>query len=195
MVDKQTLRSVYLTKRKLLPKTEAKQRASLILDNFKLWSKAQDFSFIHVFLPIERQVEVNVWPIIHWLWKKGINTATSITQPTGNDLMHFSINENTKLITNKWGIPEPVNANPIVNLNELDIILVPLVVFDLEGNRIGYGKGYYDKFLSQCPAKTIKLGIAQTPPLDFISQTNESDVALDSCITHLGLYEFTHGKI
>jgi 5-formyltetrahydrofolate cyclo-ligase len=193
MVDKQTLRSVYLTKRKLLPTIEAERRAGNILESFKLWSKSQKFNCVHVFLPIERQKEVNVWPIIHWLWEQQIATITSITH--ANNLSHVVLNAATELSTSNWGIPQPENAIPFLNLNQIEVVLVPLVVFDLSGNRIGYGKGYYDKFLSQCPAETIKLGIAQSPPLDFISQMHTSDVALDGCITHLGHYEFTHGKI
>jgi 5-formyltetrahydrofolate cyclo-ligase len=150
---------------------------------------------VHVFLPIERQKEVDTWPMIQWLWKQEIRTITSITDSTANILTHVELNVSTKLNINKWGIPEPENSVPFLNLNELDLVLIPLIVFDLKGNRIGYGKGYYDKFLSQCQPETIKLGISQTPPLDSIPYINESDVALDGCVTHLGHYEFAHGKI
>jgi 5-formyltetrahydrofolate cyclo-ligase len=195
MVDKQTLRSVYLAKRELLTTYEIEQRKKLVVENFKLWVKTYHLKCIHVFIAIERQKEVDTWPIIHWLWEQNIKTITSITHTGSNNLAHVEFMATTKLSTNKWGIPEPENAASFLNFNELDLVLVPLVVFDLAGNRIGYGKGYYDKFLSQCKPETIKLGIAQTPPLDIIPYMHESDIVLDGCITHLGNYKFTHGKI
>lgn len=193
MVDKQTLRSVYLAKRKLLTAYEVEQRKSLILENFKIWAKAKHFNLVHVFIAIEKQKEVDTWPIIHWLWEQKIKTVTSITNRSINNLTHVDFNVNTALSMNEWGIPEPKNATSFTNLDSLDLVLIPLVVFDRVGNRIGYGKGYYDKFLEQCHPKTIKLGIAQTPPLDFIPMMEESDIPLDGCVTHLGIYKFTHG--
>ena len=57
---------------------------------------------------------------------------------------------------NKWKIPEPLNGI-VFDIKQLDVVFVPLVVFDLLGHRIGYGNGFYDRFLAQCLPETLKI--------------------------------------
>jgi 5-formyltetrahydrofolate cyclo-ligase len=95
----------------------------------------------------------------------------------------------TAMIPGNWHIPEPA-AGAILQPEEIDLVLVPLLAFDLQGQRVGYGKGYYDRFLRRCRPDVIKLGISFFDPVNRIEDTGHFDVPLSRCITPGRLYEF-----
>ena len=90
---------------------------------------------------------------------------------------------------NGFGVTEPVQGN-IIPKNSLDIIFVPLAAFDTKGYRVGYGKGFYDRFIPQCRPDVITVGLSFFEPVDEITDANEFDVPLKYCITPQQLYEF-----
>ena len=77
---------------------------------------------------------------------------------------------------------EPYN-NIFNDPEEIDLILVPLLAFDTYGYRVGYGKGYYDKFLKECREDLVKIGFSYFDPVDVIDDINAFDVKLTYCIT------------
>lgn len=89
----------------------------------------------------------------------------------------------------QWGIPEPVGKE-IWLPETIDLILVPLLVADAKGNRVGYGGGYYDRYLANTRRDTLKIGIGFFDIIDSVSDTAEFDVPLSGCITPSGYYEF-----
>lgn len=93
------------------------------------------------------------------------------------------------LIPGRWNIPEPERGE-IVDPLQLELVLVPLLAFDLQGHRVGYGKGYYDRFLQRCRPEVIRLGVSFFEPVDRIEDTGYFDVPLSRCITPGCLYEF-----
>lgn len=144
---------------------------------------------VHTFLSMTDKNEVDTFSIIDAMKRRnaGIAIAVSKTLPKG-ELAHYQLNEHTTIEKNNWGIPEPVEGSAAV-IHELDVVLVPLISFDLEGHRIGYGKGYYDRFLKTVP-RAQKIGLALTPPLDHIPYSHEHDVQLDACVTPFNVYEY-----
>jgi 5-formyltetrahydrofolate cyclo-ligase len=106
-------------------------------------------------------------------------------------MLHFLYDENTNLKQNKWGIIEPEGGIEI-NEHQIDVVFVPLLVFDKTGNRIGYGKGYYDKFLSKCKSDCIKIGLSLSPPLDLMTMMSPMDVPLDYCVSPVGVFKFNN---
>lgn len=72
----------------------------------------------------------------------------------------------------------------------IDMIFVPLLAFDKRGYRVGYGKGFYDKYLVQCRKDCIKAGFSYFEPLDRIDDHHDFDVPLDLCITPQNVYVF-----
>src|SRR5690606_37923119 len=90
---------------------------------------------------------------------------------------------------NEWNIPEPVDGIEI-DPKKIDVVFVPLLAFDEQGHRIGYGKGFYDKFLSECRPETIKIGLSFFEAESRIAQVFESDIALDYCVTPNRIYSF-----
>ncbi|MFT7351177.1 MAG: 5-formyltetrahydrofolate cyclo-ligase [Flavobacterium sp.] len=90
-------------------------------------------------------------------------------------------------------MPEPINnENELIEINstKIDVVFVPLLAFDLQGNRVGYGKGFYDKFLANCKPTTIKIGISFFEAEEKISDVFAKDVKLDYCITPEKVYSF-----
>ena len=119
---------------------------------------------------------------------KHIITIVPVVDLKNKVLLHKYYDENIQLHKNKYNIPEPINSKILTDLQKIDMILVPLLAFDKSGNRIGYGGGYYDKFLSQC--KGLKVGISFEPPIDAIKDVNPYDIKLDYCITPHKVYFF-----
>ena len=101
----------------------------------------------------------------------------------------IGVEDDTSFTTNTFGLTEPKNGEEI-NANEIDIVFVPLFIFDLRGYRVGYGKGFYDKFLASCKNDVIKIGFCYFEPIEKIDDTNNFDIPLNYCITPHNIYEF-----
>ena len=104
-------------------------------------------------------------------------------------MQHLHFEDEVELVHNAFGIAEPASG-AIIEPDEIDLALVPLLAFDERGYRAGYGKGYYDKFLSQCRADLVKIGISFFEPVDTIDDINQFDIFLNYCVTPQRVYEF-----
>ncbi|RYF83194.1 MAG: 5-formyltetrahydrofolate cyclo-ligase, partial [Chitinophagaceae bacterium] len=177
-----------LQKRKALSDQEFDQLNKHLLKEF---SKL-DFSgmeTIHVFLPIENKREPDTFLLINWL--KDTYPQTRIVVPKADFntfiMTHHEYMGAEDLERNLFNILEPMQAKQYTGA--IDIVLVPLLGFDLSGNRVGYGKGFYDRFLQELPGAK-KIGISLFPPIDKIEDTDGHDVLLDGCITPEKIYTF-----
>lgn len=106
-----------------------------------------------------------------------------------NTMQAVLINENTVYSTNHYGITEPKEGS-IVNPQTIDLIFVPLLICDMQGFRVGYGKGFYDKFIASCNPNVVTIGFNYFEPVDIISNIEEHDIPLCYCITPTKIYEF-----
>lgn len=97
--------------------------------------------------------------------------------------------EGSKPALNAWGIPEPTQGI-LTDPSIIDFILVPLLAFDTQGYRVGYGKGYYDRFLKDCRNDSKKIGLSFFPPEKTISDLFEEDFRIDAVVTPDKLYTF-----
>ncbi len=111
--------------------------------------------------------------------------------PGSRRMIHYLWDEDTLLVHNRWGIsePDPISSQPI-EVGELDAVLVPLLSYDRSGHRVGYGGGYYDRFLTECRPDVIKIGLSFFEPIDGISDVNEWDVRLDFCISPYSVHQW-----
>lgn len=160
---------------------------SLQIANQSLKLDIWDLEFYHIFLTIENQKEINTEYILHIIFGKDANVV--IPKMRGQDLEHYLLTDTTKLKLNQWNIPEPVNGIKI-DPQQLDLVFVPLLGYDTLGNRVGYGKGFYDRFLSSCKKDVIKVGLSFFPPDEDILEVDDYDIALDYCITPKAVYTF-----
>ena len=94
-----------------------------------------------------------------------------------------------ELKLNTYNIPEPIDGIPIANTS-IDVVFVPLLAFDLKGNRVGYGKGFYDNFLADCKPETIKIGLSFFEAEAEIEDVFKNDIPLDYCVTPKQIYTF-----
>jgi len=90
---------------------------------------------------------------------------------------------------NRWGISEPFTGE-IIDDKEIDLVLVPLLCFDEMGYRVGYGNGYYDKFLANCRKDCLKVGVSFFEPIGEIEDVREFDIRLDYCVTPEKVWRF-----
>ncbi|QNF32055.1 5-formyltetrahydrofolate cyclo-ligase [Adhaeribacter swui] len=189
---KAALRLQMLQKRQGYLPTEVDRRSQQICEQFFKFFLVKDLRVVHVFLPIAAKNEVNTWFIIRQLQAdfSGIKIAVPIADVTNNALSHYLLSPDTKLVINKWGIPEPVNATPIAEA-AIDVVLVPLLAFDEQGHRVGYGKGYYDRFLNICRPDTLTIGLSlEEQPVPFIQDLYKGDSALQFVVTPSSVYQF-----
>ena len=99
------------------------------------------------------------------------------------------INEDTVYYTNQYGLTEP-KEGIIIAPQEIDLVFVPFLVCDESGYRVGYGKGFYDRYLAQCSEDVIKIGFGYFEPVEKIDDIKSFDIPLDYCITLESVYEF-----
>ena len=119
----------------------------------------------------------------------GLKVTYSAINPSDYSMKHFLQYDEMTFEINKYGIPEPIDGTQIAE-NEIDIAFIPLLAFDLQGNRVGYGMGYYDRFLSKCRQDLIKIGLSFFPPAESIDDVDFFDKKLDFCITPECVYAF-----
>ncbi len=104
-------------------------------------------------------------------------------------MTHYLLTDNTVIKKNAYNIPEPVDGIEITN-NKIEVVFVPLLAFDKKGNRVGYGKGFYDRFLNDCKPDTIKVGLSFFEAEDSIDDVFKNDIKLDYCVTPERVYKF-----
>ena len=189
MVEKNTLRRIYLDKRMALSAEEYESRNRRLVDLLLANINFHNFHCVHLFLPILAKKEVNTWLILEALREMNASMRFQTSQTLGNgQLAHYEIWEETRFKENRWGVPEPVDAK-VADISSIDLVIIPLVTYDKMGQRIGYGKGYYDRFLKKTP-QAFKLGVSLGPPLDRIHYNNSYDVKLDVCASPFMYYKF-----
>lgn len=185
---KKELRAKYKALRKELTETQTEEK-SLAIANALLPLPIWDKTYFHLFLPIVEHKEVDTEFILHLLSGKDKEILISKSDFESRSMTHFLLTDNTKIKKNEYNIPEPVDGIEVPS-TKIDVVFVPLLAFDKKGNRVGYGKGFYDKFLSECKPETIKIGLSFFDPEELISDVFESDVLLDYCVTPNEVYRF-----
>jgi 5-formyltetrahydrofolate cyclo-ligase len=106
-----------------------------------------------------------------------------------SSLDNFFLESSAQLQPNIWGIPEPKEGKPTPT-DQIDVVLVPLLAFDVKGNRVGYGRGFYDKFLATLKESCLKIGLSFFPPVSNISNLHPMDLPLDAAITPTEVFKF-----
>lgn len=182
-MTKAQLRKIYKEKRKLISPKEKANWSDRILVNFKKL-KLPYINCVHTYFAMDEQNEVDTQNILRYLKFANpglITIAPKINIDTG-EMLNYIFNENTRLAANKFSIAEPVDGEIIESVN-IDLVLTPLLAFDAKGYRVGYGKGFYDKFLEQCRSNVIKAGLSFFEAEEAIDDVSQFDIPLNYCIT------------
>ena len=162
---------------------------SIAIANQLLRLSIWEYTYYHLFLSIEEKKEVNTDYILNILSGKDKNIVVSKSDFKSGTMTHYLLTDNTAIKKNNYHIPEPVDGIEIPS-NKLEVVFVPLLAFDTQGNRVGYGKGFYDRFLSECTPETITIGLSFFEADESITDIHKGDVTLNYCVTPKTIYRF-----
>ncbi|MBS0031931.1 5-formyltetrahydrofolate cyclo-ligase [Chitinophaga sp. 22321] len=190
MTTKKDIRKHFLEKRLNLDDATSLTLNERLLANCRQLDYGR-FRLAHIFLPISEKKEVDTWPLVKWMREQQPQIAWVLSRSdmkTG-EMTHHLWKTNTILVKNKFGIPEP-DQGEIVQPEDIDLVFVPLLAFDRDGQRIGYGKGMYDRFLQQCSPQVRTIGLSLFEPVQKIEDTDPWDIPLQTVVTPDHIYQF-----
>jgi 5-formyltetrahydrofolate cyclo-ligase len=194
-MTKAEIRTEYIQKRRQLSEDLYYELSQKIADQFFLnfHTNLLNINSIHLYLPIEKNKEPNTNFILKTLFQrfKKIKIIVPVANFETNEMSHHEVNEGTFYEENKYGIPEPLNENNVA-VDSIDCVLLPLLTFDKKGNRIGYGGGYYDRFLSEVRPDCLKIGLSFFEPTEVEFNIETTDIPLDFCITPNNIWSFSN---
>ncbi len=186
MESKGSLRRVFREKRKALSPEAIESANEAIRINFIsfLESYRERVSLIHIFLPIKKNREVDTWPIVQAIRERFPEMDMAVPK---SDMEHermdaVLLEKDTEFDLNPLSIPEPKDGKQ-VDPQRIDLMVLPLLAYDRQGDRVGYGKGFYDSFLAHCKPALIKVGLSFFEPVPRIKDTAPHDIHLDHCVT------------
>jgi 5-formyltetrahydrofolate cyclo-ligase len=187
-MTKEEIRKQYQQKRMGLSQIEIDSISQIIsdtaLDSFDFTNKT-----VSLFLPINRKNELNTYFLLDKLQEKKATIGLPVTQSEEYTLLHIAYESNEQIHENNLGIPEPTKGEMIEPIS-FDYIFVPFLAIDKVGHRIGYGKGYYDRFLIHCKKECVFIGLHLFDELLHTTVPNEKDIPLHYCITPSKLIKF-----
>lgn len=160
------------------------QVQALVLDYFSFSSK-----YVSIFLPIEQQKEISTYGLLEDIILKGGHPILSKANFKDHSLTLYHYEHPSQLEISSFGIPEPKHGRTIL-ASKLDYVFVPLLGLNSEGQRVGYGKGFYDRLLKQCKPDCIFIGLHLFDEFTEISDLNPNDIPLHLCFTPGGVYDF-----
>ena len=161
---------------------------SLIIANNLLKIPIWSFNYYHIFLSISKKNEIDTQFILSILQGKDKNIVIPKTEGD-SAFTNYLLTDSMLLKDNKWGVPEPVDGIEVPP-KKIDVVFLPLLAFDKQGNRVGYGKGFYDRFLRECNPNVVKVGLSLFLAEEVITDIHEEDVPMDYCITPEKIYMF-----
>ncbi len=186
-MTKAELRKIYKERRSQLSAEQRRGLSAKICANVIAAFGFEHGSCVHVFMPIEFQREVDTLLLIKHFWENGVRVFVPKVVP--DDIESVEITPDTQFIKNKWGIPEPEISSPSV-INHFDYVFTPLLYCDSAGNRVGYGKGFYDRFFSRINADVVKVGLNFFQPKESIEDVFSDDIPLDYLVTPRDVLSF-----
>jgi len=185
-MNKAALRKLYRQKRMSLSDAEHADLNQRICENFfaEMSPVLADIDYLHTYLPIARLREADTAPILKQLRSQYSNVSVILSRSNFEQgiMSSYLVAKNATLIENELGIPEPQGGQPFDEIL-IDVVIVPLLCGDKQGHRVGYGKGFYDRFLAQLRPDVIKVGLSLFPLIDRIEDTHKNDIPLDLIIT------------
>lgn len=186
---KADLRKIYIQKRNELQAAERLKMDDLLLIQFQQIS-LEGIRTVLTYWPMQHKAEPNTHLLNGYLRHMIPDLQLAYPLVKGQELMEaVLVNEDTVYHTNQWGITEPQSGEALP-ISKVDLVLVPLLVFDEAGYRVGFGKGFYDRYLASKEDHTLIIGFSYFDPIPLISDTHEFDIPLHMGITPKRFYEF-----
>jgi 5-formyltetrahydrofolate cyclo-ligase len=189
-MTKSEARREYLRRRQALTDAQRDIYNLAIYNRFFASGRLDFIKTLHIFLSMERTREPDTWQLIDRIRREVPNTRLVLPRINEQGLLdHIYYEGLHQLKLSTLGILEPQQGVP-APVQKIDMVIVPLVAFDVLGNRVGYGKGFYDRFLKECRSDCKKIGLSFFAPAEEFSDVEEHDVPLDACYTPDDVYVF-----
>lgn len=188
-MEKAALRKKHKQLRKSLSNQE-RDNYSLDIANRALDMDIWRYDYYHIFLPIEQQHEIKTQYLLNILQGKDKHIVLSKSDFKTYEMHNYLLTDNTKISLNKWGIPEPQGGIEIAH-EKIEVVFLPLLAYDIAGNRLGYGKGFYDRFLAKCAKDVVKIGLSYNAPENNILPTTDTDLPMNYCISPTKTHSFS----
>jgi len=194
-MNKKDLRKKYKELRQQLSEAEVEEKSLAIanrllqLDFMPNGRQVWDNTYFHLYLTIEEHKEIDTEFILQILAGNDKEIVVAKSNFETLEMTNYLLTDNTKFQKNGYNIYEPLDGIEVPH-SKIDVVFVPLLAYDKKGNRVGYGKGFYDKFLSKCREDVIKIGLSFFEPEEVVEDVNETDIRLDYCITPMTAYNF-----
>jgi 5-formyltetrahydrofolate cyclo-ligase len=144
---------------------------------------------LHSFLPIVANNEVDTWPIIREWWRGGGEVLVPVVERRVSEFLSCVISPQTRFSRDCYNIEQPIERPP-TNAADVDLVLLPLLAFDEKGYRVGYGKGFYDRFLASLHPGVQRIGLSFFPPLPEVFP-DPWDEKMTICITPDEVFRFS----
>ncbi|MCA9776446.1 MAG: 5-formyltetrahydrofolate cyclo-ligase [Candidatus Eremiobacteraeota bacterium] len=189
---KKELRKSYLERRRALTETEVANKSQAIFQNWLPLLDAAQHHTLHSFLSIRdfREVETSLFLDHLETHHPTVRIGVPRVGFESKELTHHTFLPH-QLEKNSWGILEPQATAPRLEPTEFDMVLVPMLAFDKSGFRLGYGGGYYDKFLAQVRSDCLLAGVCfELGRLPKDLPVSSHDVPLDCVVTEKGVFRF-----
>lgn len=187
---KAEIRKKYMQKRKALSTDEAFLLSEKIFKNFINYFQPKEGEKVHVFISILERNEINTQIFIDYFLKQNIRVF--VPKIVADELINIEIFADTLFETSAWGIPEPV-SNEDSGESYFHYVITPLLYCDDKGNRVGYGKGFYDAFFESVSSEVKKIGVNYFNPDEMIDDVWEDDIPLDYLVTPTDVLSFLNG--
>ena len=189
IMQKDKLRAVIKSERDQFSSKDLAQLSTLVTTNLLSafqWKKKR----INVFLPIQQNKEIDLRDFIHKVTKLGGNICINRTDFSKKIMTPIEFNPQLQIKNNKYGIPEPFDGKE-VQINDIDIVIVPLLCFNANGHRLGYGGGFYDRFLKQTKSTCINIGVCHFAEPRTIKGIESTDMVMDFLVSPEGIRKFS----
>lgn len=184
MMTKASLRKAYLARRQALDESSYQQQSRQIQERFLQQFDLAQYASIHIYLSVAERREVATWGMVQTLFSRYPEVVVAAPQLTGKPgrIASRIITPQTTFQTHPWGVQEPVEG-PLIDAASFDLVILPVIAFDKQGHRVGYGKGHYDRFLTQCKPTITRVGLCFEDPVPAITDLHAHDLPVDYCIT------------
>ncbi len=190
-MNKKELRKIFSQKRLALSEAEYLQLSHRLCEMFFASIDLSFVKVVHIFIPIAKNREPDTWLIIDRIRREFPHIRLSIPRvnQTEATLENFFLEGLHQLKPNVWGIPEPTQGVPTPS-EKIDMVIMPMLAFDQEGQRVGYGKGFYDKLLAGCRADCKRVGLSFFDGMDHIDDVQSHDQPMHLVVTPTQVVSF-----
>lgn len=189
-MDKQELRAYLKQKRAEIPPEQKKKADRIIVETIAASSAFRRAETVLLYAP--RGSEIDLIPLVRLARGGGKRVAFPRCDTETNTMRFFVLESDARLVKGAYGIFEPPLDAPLCETDESTLCILPGLSFDPEGGRLGYGKGYYDRFLADF--KGVTLGAAYAALVAKKLPTEEHDVPVQILVTERGEMKCAQGK-